>query len=174
MLLPYKKHASRSSTRNMKFFYNMNRHQKTALFLAPFLGLFAFIATDYYLAWKESQKPKAVTQLELTQECVLSQRPCQLVENDLQIILQSSATPGASLLTLGIEANQQLQGITIELVQNGQSLGPRDMLPLGGLKHWMADLPATTAAGYSNDPLTLRLAVTTPKKTHFAEVEIRI
>ena len=158
----------------MKFFYKMNRHQKTALFLAPFLGLFGFIATDYYMAYKESQKPKAVSQLQLTEDCVLSQRPCQLVEDDLQLSIQSNATPGATLLTLGIEANQQLQAITVELIQDGRSLGPREMLPLGGLKHWMADLPATTASGYSSDPLTLRIAVTTPKKQHFAEIQIRI
>jgi hypothetical protein len=158
----------------MKFFHNMNRHQKTALFLAPFLGLFGFIATDYYMAHKEAQKPRAVAQLALSQDCVLSQHPCQLIENDLQLTIQSSVTPGASLLTLGIEANQQLQGITVELVQNGQSLGPTDMLPLGGLKHWMADLPATSAAGYSTDPMIMRIAVTTSKKKHFAEIELRI
>jgi hypothetical protein len=158
----------------MKFFYNMNRHQKTALFLAPFLGLFGFIATDYYMAYKESQKPKAVSQLQLTEDCVLSQRPCVLIEDDLQLTIQSNATPGADLLTMGIEANQQLQAITVELIQDGKSLGPQEMLPLGGLKHWMADLPATTASGYSSAPLTLRMAVTTPKKQHFAEIQIRI
>ncbi len=61
----------------------MNKHQKLALYIAPFLVVMGFIATDYYAEYKQSEE--ILYELDLQGECVLGTGGCELQKDQFKL-----------------------------------------------------------------------------------------
>ena len=62
----------------------MNKHTKLAVLIAPFLMVFGFIASDYYL---NATQVKKVIFVDLVGKCQLAQKPCIFNAGELTLSL---------------------------------------------------------------------------------------
>ena len=137
----------------------MNRHQKLAIFIAPFLIVIGYIATDYYL--KETEvKPVAEAQalpLSLNKPCNLLQTICELTQDNIGLKIQIKATQTQLLLS----SNLALESVIMAFNTQQPQLLSQD----GDTYHWQINLTE------NRQPIDqIRLVTSIDKHHYFAEI----
>ncbi len=135
----------------------MNKHQKLAIIIAPFLAIGGYVATDYYQQYKSrAELQHKAGRMQLQGECKLPEHPCTFTINDLRITLQRDTQESNEL---SLTANYPLDGVTLAFGQ----LPPVKMHHGKDQQHWQTQMPASLNGG-------LRLVTSVQKIFYFAEI----
>jgi hypothetical protein len=146
----------------------MNRHVKTAFFIAPFLFLGGYLGTEFFMN-KQVEVAKKNLELRPQPGCNLAQAPCVMAHETFSISIQASQTQ-PSVMTLGLDSNEVLHTVVIELLGNdGSSTGARNMQTPGDHKHWLVDLPGMSM----EQPDHLRIALSTTSHQYYGTMPVR-
>jgi hypothetical protein len=102
----------------------MNRHQKLALFLAPFLLLGGYIASDYYLEYQAGSDKYYQLQVQnhcdvISGNCILESGELLLSLSDEQGLTKLNATfPLDSVVLILVSDDSSQQTYAMEMVEN--------------------------------------------------------
>lgn len=139
---------------------SMNKHQKLAILIAPFLIIGGYVAADYYmLAKQEAVLQQQIHRFELSAPCNLHTQYCHLKTGALELQLSLNQ----SKQQLRLRSNHALDGATISLNRNKAKPLYKEHDPL----HWQM---TTDANGTTLNKL--RLATSVNKVFYFAEINL--
>ncbi len=127
----------------------MNRHIKTAFFVAPFLLIGGYVASDFYVENK-AQKNKIFQLLPLGQ-CDVVNQSCILKSGEFEV----NVLDDKGITT--VNTTFPLDKATLFLVDNDKKVTP---FPLGMLEspyYWRAETPLHQLVKSNNGKYTLRL-----------------
>jgi len=141
----------------------MNKHQKIAVLIAPFLMIGGYIAADYYLLSKHTSldnkaEQQQVHRLVLKRTCELSKSPCVLTKDTLAVTLSLSD----SKQILYVVTNQPADGVQLAL----NAAKPKSLTRLDDRKYWKISNPSGL------DINTLRLAASINQHLYYAEINV--
>ncbi|MGJ8692080.1 MAG: hypothetical protein ACSHW0_06325 [Thalassotalea sp.] len=125
----------------------MNKHNKLALFIAPFLIVIGYIASDYYV---ESTQEYKVIPLTLTGACQLQQE-CLFTAGDLKLNIYQQQEQTI------VNATHALDSVLLFVVKEEQGLEvsqPFQLTNRDSQFYWQADLGLQK---YSDQPNKIRL-----------------
>jgi galactose mutarotase-like enzyme len=142
----------------------MNKHQKIAVLIAPFLMIGGYIAADYYLLSKhtsldkkfEQQEQQQAHRLVLKETCELSKSPCVLTKDTLAVTLSLSA----SKQILYVVTNHPADGVQLAL----NMAKPKSLTRLNDGKYWKISNPSGL------DINKLRLAASINQHFYYTEI----
>lgn len=146
----------------------MNKHQKIAVLIAPFLMIGGYIAADYYLLSKYTSldkqsepldkkvKKQPAHRLVLKQTCELSKSPCVLTKDALAVTLSLSA----SKQILYVVTNHPADGVQLAL----NTAEPKSLTRLDNHQYWKISNPSGL------DINKLRLAASINQHLYYAEI----
>ena len=139
----------------------MNKHQKLAIIIAPFLIIGGYVAADYYAVAKERAElqGKAI-QFDLEKPCDLHTTPCILHQGNAK--MKIVAIPSSNQLSL--LSNYPIEGATISL-DGGK---PQPFLMERDRNHWR-----TNIENIPSKPTQLRLATSINKMFYFADITLK-
>ncbi len=138
----------------------MNRHQKLALVVAPFLIVFGYIGADYYAEYKQSEE--LVYELELNGNCVLTAGNCILEKDQFQ--LEVFNRQGHTQ----IASNHPLTSAVLSRVREDDSESAFQMTTDEQRKAWSANTGIVLSEAKDNSVL-LRLIVSVDNTFFFKE-----
>lgn len=144
----------------------LNPQLKAAIFIAPFLFIIGFIASDYFA--KQDPPENALFQLHAANErCDFSNGGCRFSNGglSLSVSLEERFDDGSSLLR--VVAEEDLRGVAIALTDIDADTAPVTMVSPGDPRQWQVSIQA---------PLTifpyLRLVVSTGKGFYYGEAPV--
>ncbi len=140
----------------------MNKHQKLALLIAPFLLIGGYIGADYYSVAKEKeameQKAGRLTALD---SCDLQTDYCTLQKGVLEIKLRVNPSLAEQLLLV---SNHSLDGVTVAFGN-----GSPEIMSMGSdNKHWKLFVSSDAI-----ETTKLKLVTSINEVFYFAEVDSR-
>ena len=140
----------------------MNRHQKLAIIIVPFLIIGGYVAADYYVLAKEKAtlQGKAL-QLELQEPCDLYTTACILKQGNAKMKLKAIPSLNGQLSLL---SNYPLEGVTLSL-DDGK---PQPLLMGSDGNHWQTNIENITLK-----PKQLRLVTSINKMFYFADITLK-
>ncbi len=138
----------------------MNKHQKLALIVAPFLLIGGYIAADYYsIAQDKAAMEQKAGRMTTLGDCNLQKGSCILQKGPLEMTLSvDQATAGQLLLV----SNQPLEGVTIAFADDN----PERMFLDGDNKHWKMTMKSAVIVATK-----LKLITSINKVYYFVEVD---
>ena len=146
----------------------LNPQLKAAIFIAPFLFIIGFIASDYFS--KRDQPHDAVFELHAANDrCDFSNNDCRFRNGGLtlSVSLEERYDDGSSLLR--VVAEEDLRGVAIALADIDADSAPVTMASAGDPRQWQVSVQV---------PLTifpyLRLVVSTDKGFYFGEAPVEM
>ena len=148
-------------------FFNLSPHLRTAIILAPLLGIAGYIAAGYYAANKQPPvAPIAALALKPTGECRLAAAECRFQRDGLQINLKTQATENGDTLII-LEPSAPLQGGVMGIHSHGNET-PRNLRRIKGEDNWYLQF-----SGKLETPVKIRLITVRNGASYFAEVMAR-
>ncbi len=137
----------------------MNKHQKLALLIAPFLLIGGYIAADYYsIAKEKTAMEQKAGRLKAVDGCNLQADACTLQKGPLEIKLRVNPSLAEQLLLV---SNHSLDGVTIAF--GGAS--PEVMSMGSDNKHWNISLSSDAI-----EPAKIKLITSINEVFYFADV----
>ncbi|MEE9302392.1 MAG: hypothetical protein V3U84_01270 [Thiotrichaceae bacterium] len=137
----------------------MNKHQRLALIVAPFLLIGGYIAADYYdVAQQKVAMAEKAGRLTLVDGCNLQTNSCTLQKGGLELQLKAVGS-GKLLLT----SNEALEGATLAIGDDE----PKGMLKSNDNKHWEIQLPENAIKA-----TTMKLVTSINQVFYFAEISL--
>ncbi|HBE91294.1 MAG TPA: hypothetical protein DDW55_01765 [Gammaproteobacteria bacterium] len=150
----------------------MNRHVKTALAVAPLLGIGGYILADYFKTPKEEQqrileaRQHRSYELAVDPRCIISERGgCALVKDDLRLTFSVSSG------RYWLESNQILNGITMTLAQDRSETRGLRMLAHEGRRKWSTRIRELTEMD-KQESLMIRLVVNRGDSYYYAAMPV--
>lgn len=144
----------------------MNRHQKLAIVIAPFLGIGGYVAADYYMIAQEREaaaQPK-LYQLEAQGDCNLHTVSCVLRQDDLSLTLYIDTQTQVNQLKL--KANKDLQGVKVAFGQEKETQ-PISLTPVDHARTWVYQLKTSPKA-----PVTMQVVAKQGERLYLAEFSL--
>jgi hypothetical protein len=146
----------------------LNPQLKAAIFVAPFLFIIGYIASDYFA--KQDQPKDALFQLHTANDrCDFGNNDCRFSNGglSLSVTLEERFDDGSSLLR--VVAEEDLRGVAIALTDIDADTTPVTMVSRGGPRQWQVSVQV---------PLTifpyLRLVVSTDKGFYYGEAPVEM
>ncbi len=129
----------------------MNRDKKIALFLAPFLLIGGYAATDQYL--DSRQQPTELFQLQAAGDCRVFDGDCILQSGDMQI----NVTDRAGLTT--VNSSYPADSVSLSLVYRDGREVIYGLDPLKNPQYWQKETSIREAIDESDTADRLRIVV---------------
>ncbi len=141
----------------------MTRDKKVALFIAPFLLIGGYIAADYYAQYQaaEEAKQKKTYELTLQEPCNVTNKPCLLTHDNLQLKL--SGREGVTTL----ESSYPLDTVNFSYL-DAAGEHRYQFSQVENRQQWSAAMTLADPPGQVS-PLTLRLIVSINSAYYFSE-----
>lgn len=124
----------------LKWFFGLNRHVRTAIMVAPFLGIGGYGLADYFLVGPQEKKETIVQELVAQGQCNLTVNQCKFSYEKLTVSLVREAASEEGLLRIDIRTNQPVRGVKFALVQGRmeQKIYADQTVTL---ENWVAEFP---------------------------------
>ncbi len=139
----------------------MNGHTKLAIFVAPFLVIGGYVASDYYVKYKQGQRK--LYQLSVVSDCILATNQCQLVGDEL--VLELSDKNGVTTLI----SNHPLDAVTLSVVNEDSDETVYRMEKGNDHQHWRVASNISRIGTWSSSPLTLRIGAIVENSLYISE-----
>ena len=146
-------------------FLNLSPHLRTAVILAPLLGIAGYIAAGYYAANKQpaqTPEPPALA-LRGTGTCALMVGDCSYRRDDLVVNFSAKPTGQGDTL-IQLEPNSPIQGAVMGIHSHGNET-PRNMRKIKGENNW-----TLIFSGKLETPVKIRTIVIRDGVSYFAEL----
>ncbi len=137
----------------------MNKHQKLAMLVAPFLIIGGYVAADYYAAAQaRAEMDNKAGRLTTVDGCNLQVNKCTLQKGNLEMKLMLDPDDQHQLLLV---SNEALEGVSLAL----DNTEPAKMTLNGDNQHWKIGLTAPVKAN-----TTLKLITSINEVLYFIEI----
>ncbi|MCX7554915.1 hypothetical protein OS175_13630 [Marinicella sp. S1101] len=148
----------------------MNRHLKTAFFIAPLLAIAGYIGAGYFISSKQADETYG--QLQLAGSCLPTENACVFISPAVELKLISNEQQGQQQLAL--ITTQPVKHLTLGMAEaftdNKQPFRQFQMMKSDDNKYWQIKLqPNDIIAKYKH----IRIAFSYQGKGYFAESEVR-
>lgn len=149
----------------LKWFFGLNRHVRTAILIAPFLGIGGYGLADYFIAGPKEEGGTKVHTLVAQGQCNLTINQCKFEHEKLGVSLVREAASEEGLLRIDIRTNQPLRGVKFALVQgeDEQKIYADQTVTL---ENWIAEFPQHAL---KSNHVTFRIALAQTGRIYIAE-----
>lgn len=144
----------------------MNRDQKIALFLAPFLLVGGYVATDFYMGSRE--QPVELFQLEAAGDCRPFDGDCILRSGDMQV----NITDADGLTT--VNSSYPADSVALSLVYRDGREVVYGLDPLANPQYWQQETAIREAITAARSADSLRIVVQVEGSHFLGEISPRM
>lgn len=143
----------------------MNKHQKIAVIVAPFLAIGGYVATDYYVQYKNSARK--LYKLSLTNACNFAKNNlCELAGGGL--ILKLSDTNGKTRVV----SNYPLDMVTISVLNEKSEESIYRMEIENDRQHWVVMRNNSIDVAPLSSSVTLRISAAIKNAFYLSEFKV--